>query len=155
MEDNWNNFWGLSWTIILLGMFLIGEIIEMIYDGIKYFSKFENILEILLLIFSCGFIITSMLNYFDYSFQFAAWMLFFTWIDFAHYLGKFSLGEYIYMIRDVANNLSHCMLPFTCFILAFTFGFHALLYNDPNFRDILRFHHHKFQQKLSLLSTNI
>ena len=136
--DNWIKDWLFVWTAVLIVIYALLEIVDLLNFGIREYSKkFINIIEVLLIIFSCSFIITSSFanydNYLEYALHCAGWMVFLAWIDFAYYIGKFSFGQYVFMVTDVANNLLNYIVPFMGFLLAFSFGFHALLNSNQKF----------------------
>ena len=127
------------WTVTLLLFTFLFEIEDLLNEGSKSYARnLINYLEITLLFCSFAFIITSTCSAYsiiliDYAVQFAAWMVFLSWISFAYYIGKFKFGQYVFMVVDVAYNLKNFIIPFMCFVYAFTFGFHTLLYTNEKF----------------------
>ena len=135
--DYWIKDWSFIWTAVLIVIYTLLEIVDLLNFGIREYSqKFINIIEVLLIVFSCTFIITSSFanyDYLEYALHSAGWMVFLAWIDFAYYIGKFSFGQYVFMVTDVANNLLNYIVPFMGFLMAFSFGFHALLNSNKKF----------------------
>ena len=121
-------------TQFLLVSFSLKEFAEILSRGIVGYVKiFENWIAMAFLALSIMFMST---NAYDLHFaiQCAGWMVFFAWIDFTFYLGRWgTIGKCIYMSIDVAKTMSFYMLSYSTIFCAFALGFYIFLHSNWQF----------------------
>ena len=135
-------------TLILLTILLIKEIYECIGRGIRaHLRSMENILELILIFLSGFFILIAIYGLYWtpkvdnvhkddqmhlFSLHFAAWIVYFVWIDFTLYLGRIeTIGQYIFMCLDVCKTILFCLSTFVPSLFGFTFGIYILVEPNP------------------------
>ena len=121
--------------LILIIIMISREIHEMcaVKKLKNYIKQQENFVQLVILVTSIGFIFVSHFNVYLAE-HFAAWMVFFSWIDLTLLFGQMDkLGEYIYMSIDVLQTMAICMIIYIPSFLAFSFGFYILLNTTESF----------------------
>ena len=104
----------------------------------NYLQQQENFVQLVILITSIGFIVISHFNVYLAE-HFAAWMVFFSWIDLTLLFGQMDkLGEYIYMSIDVLQTMAICIIIYIPSFLAFSFGFYILLNATESFNSYVQ-----------------
>ena len=136
IEECWSHYWLFMWTVIVLFLLVFREAREFYFQGPKkYIRRLDNIIEVvivILLILFIGFSFSDTVA----AAHFAAWMVFFAWIDLTLLFGKFdTIGEYVYMSVVVSKTMFYCILTFLPSYFAFSFGFHILMRSRPDFKN--------------------
>ena len=142
IQSCWTTHWLTLVTMFVLAILFLKELCEFLAKPkdlkLKYFKSLENILEIIILILACSFLI---LSHYDIGWanHALAWMVFLVWIDFVLYIGRFSLmGKYIFMSLHVMRILLLCLLSYLPVFCAFTFGYYILLQCNEHFNGYFR-----------------
>ena len=121
--------------VVLIIIMILREIHEMcaVKEFKNYLMQQENFVQLIIMVTSIGFIIISHFNVYLAE-HFAAWMVFFSWIDLTLLFGQMDkLGEYIYMSIDVLQTMAICIIIYIPSFLAFSFGFYILLNATESF----------------------
>ena len=102
----------------------------------RYFRSLENQVELLVIILTCGFMISSEHNT-EAAEHFGGWALFFAWMAFTFFVARVhQLGRNILMSFRVAKELVFSLIGFLPSLVAFGAAFHMLLSGHAVFRGI-------------------
>ena len=127
--------WGklLIFPSILALLIVLRELDELCSTGKSYIKSHENHVQLLVLTALLGFMVRSFFDL-DIAQHWAAWLVFFTWIDLTLRFGEMdTLGEYIYMSVDVLKTMGLCIVIYIPSFFAFSFGFYILLNKTESF----------------------
>ena len=137
-QDSWHMYWLYISSHILLVIRLIIEIYKciVVFQNLKaYVFNFKNVIAMLFLVASFGFII--ILHFpidISHADHFAGWMLFFVWIEFFLNLAKVSnIGRYIIMSTYVMKTMFFILMAYVPCFLAFVGGFYIFLRPSEKF----------------------
>ena len=128
------SFWALYFVVCgLTAEFALREVTQAYAKIGRYFSDFENYLEIGLIVAALGYLATLLINV-DVSPHFGAVAVLLAWFDFTLLMGRFpSIGVYIYMAIHVLRMLVGFFFLFEFIIFAFALAFHILLPQHVSF----------------------
>ena len=128
--------WGiyLIFPGLLALLIILRELDELCSTGYQaYIKSHENHVQLIVLTALIGFMSRSFFDL-DNSQHWAAWLVFFTWIDLTLRFGEMdTLGEYIYMSVDVLKTMGLCIVIYIPSFFAFSFGFYILLNKTESF----------------------
>ena len=128
------SFWALYMLVCALtAEFALREATQAYAKIGRYFSDFENYLEIGLIVAALGYLSTLLISV-DVSPHFGAVAVLLAWFDFTLLMGRFpSIGVYIYMVIHVLKMLVGFFFLFEFVIFAFALAFHILLPQHGSF----------------------
>ena len=119
--------------IFLLCIILLRELHEVCYDPWNYIKTRDNYLQLTAVIFMILFLCFHKTKL-DLAQHFAAWMVYFIWIDLTLLFGELDkIGQCVYMTIDVLKTMA---LVFSIYIpsyFAYSFGFYILIHPMESF----------------------
>ena len=122
--------------MILLGILVLRELLELEKCGWSYFKLTENYIQIISFSTSAIFIILAPHNTVAAN-HFGAWAVFISWVNLVQFLGKISFaGRTITIALDVSVKMVKILIVFTPSLFAFIFGFNMMLNTSPLFHDL-------------------
>ena len=134
--QKWDQSFLYYWTIAVLAIYTLQELLELLVLKRQYFTFIENLYSWMFIGIASGFIVTS--NLFPYyANDIVGWLVFVVWFEVFLYIGNcnmyYNLGDYAYMSVQVAKPALLCLIAHIPIFLAFTFGFDIMMRNNPVF----------------------
>ena len=108
----WGNFWTICVSIGLFGI-IVRELLEVRSKSfVKYIWSSENVIQLLIISLTIGFL-GSADYHIELAYHFAAWALFFAWLDLTLFVGRLDFfGEYMFIVLNVAGTLLKCLVVY-------------------------------------------
>ena len=130
-------FYFLYFMTSFSGLILfIVEWMKLLYSSKNYFRSRRYIIEILVLIFTIGYLLGIFLFPRSINLHFGAWSVFTAWINMTILLGHFpGVGVYLFMFTYVTKAIISFLFIYLPLLIAFGFGFYLLLPRHESFND--------------------
>jgi transient receptor potential cation channel subfamily A protein 1 len=125
-------------VIIFSGFRLFTEVLQMLFDGRKYFDDPVNALEWGVFAFSAAFLIPFWLGDEQTVWQWSCGVvaIYLAWINLILFVRRLDVfGIYVLMFEQTLRTVLKVLLVFALFILGFAFGFHILFQDSYYFND--------------------
>ena len=79
---------------------------------LKYIWSSENVIQLLIIALTIAFL-GSAEYHIELAYHFAAWALFFAWLDLTLFVGRLDFfGEYMFIVLNVAGTLLKCLVVY-------------------------------------------
>ena len=127
-------FYALT-SLSVLVLFLV-ECLKLFHSSKNYFRSKRYIFEIMVLIFTLGYLLGIFLLPRSVNLHLGAWSVFYAWINMTILLGHFpGVGVYLFMFTYVTKAIISFLMIYLPLLIAFGFGFYLLLPRHDSFND--------------------